>query len=95
MVVRAEVGDSPHLGVLVLLVGIPVLQVVSHIVDTVVFKRFAIGVNIWLIVMTAGVTFFLHVAFLLTITAGDVEVPGPVGSGLPIEASLPAGIILG
>jgi hypothetical protein len=43
--------------------------------------------------MTAGVTFFLHVAFLLTIAAGDVRVPGPVGSGLPIEASLPAGFL--
>jgi hypothetical protein len=43
MVVRAEISDIPHLGILVLLVGIPVLRVVSHIVDTVVFIRFAMG----------------------------------------------------
>ncbi len=47
MVISAEAGNGPHLGVLILLdVVVPLFLLISHIVDTAVaFVLLAIGVN--------------------------------------------------
>jgi len=74
MMVGAQVGDGPHLGILVLLLGLAVL---GHIIDTIVI-RLAPGIHHWGLVLLAGVTVLLHVAFLFAVAAHDVGFLGPL-----------------
>jgi hypothetical protein len=81
MVVLAEVGNGPHLGVFILLAGVIVL--LGHVVDTVVLIGLALGIDHWRVVTSMGVAFLLHVAVLfLAIAPRDVGVPGVIGAAL-------------
>ncbi len=70
-------------------------MLLGHVFDMVVLEGLAFGIANWGIVPAAGVAFFLHVAFHLTIAAGDVWVPGPIGASLTIGVSLSPSIPLG
>jgi hypothetical protein len=92
MEVGAKVGHGPHMCIFVLLVCTPIFLLVGHIVYAAIFVWLAIGVNHGSVISAVRVTFFLHLTFLLAITAGDVGVPGPVGTSLTVGLSLPTGI---
>ncbi len=80
MMVGAEVGDCPHLGILILLLGLVVLF--SHIVDMSVVIGLALGIHHWSIVSLVGVALLLHVPLLLAVATGNVGVPGTFWSSL-------------
>jgi len=84
--VMTNIGDGPHLSILIFLAGVPVLRLLGDIVDPVSLVRLDIGVGHWSIVTVARVTFFLHIALLLAISADDIGVPGAVGMGLVVVA---------
>ena len=80
MVVGAQVGDCPHVGVLVLWLGLVVLF--GHVVDAVVVIGLALGIHHWSVVSFAGVALLLNVPLFLTVAAQDVGVPGSIGAAL-------------
>jgi hypothetical protein len=80
MVVQAEVGNSPHLGIFVVLVRVVVL--LGHIFDAVVLVGLALGIHHWSVVTAVGVALLLHVALFLAVAAREVGVPGAIGTAL-------------
>jgi hypothetical protein len=78
MVIWAQVGDSTHVGILVL--GLGVVLLLHYVVDH-GFVSLAIGINHRSSISAAGVTLALHVSFLFAITADNVGVVGTVVSG--------------
>ena len=80
MVIRAQIGDSPDMSLLIL--GLRLTSSVlllGHIVDP-ALVLFAIGIDHWRSVSTAGVAFTLHVPLLLAIAANHVGVAGAIAS---------------
>jgi hypothetical protein len=90
MVMVAEAGDSSHVGVLVLWLGIRVILLVSHIVHVAALTLLAIGIHHRHVVLDMRVALFLPVAFLVA-----VVVSWPVVVGGPIVANGPVGVLLG
>ncbi len=75
MVIGAQIGDSPNVGILVLLVQL--FFVIFVFFGNVVDARFillAIGVDHRSSVVLARVAFSLHVAFLLTVAAHNIGI---------------------
>ena len=80
MVIRAQIGDSPNVRILVLGLGlIHGVVLLGDVVDAALIL-FAVGVNHWCSVSTAGVAFALHVSFLFTISTHNVGISGPVAA---------------
>jgi hypothetical protein len=80
MVIRAQIGDSPDVRILVLGLGLIYgVVLLGDVVDAALIL-FAVSVNHWRSVSTAGVAFALHVSFLLTISTHDVGISGPVAA---------------
>ena len=80
MVIRAQIGDSPDMSLLIL--GLRLTSSVlllGHVVDPALILL-AVGVDHWRSVSTAGVAFALHVSFFLTVSTHDVGIPGPVAA---------------
>jgi len=95
MVIRAEVGDSPHLGVLILLsIDVPFYLFLSHVVVVAALIPLAIGVNYQGTVMVAGVAILLHLPLLLALVAGHVGVPGGIAIPLAVSIGQPIGVCL-
>jgi hypothetical protein len=79
MVIQTEVGDGTPMCIFELDVVANVLFL-GNVVDLILIFH-AIGIDHWSSVMATGVAFTLHVSFLLTVTAGNVEVAGAVVLG--------------
>ncbi len=72
--VGAQVGDGPHLGIFVLMLGLVVL--LGDVVDTVVV------IGHWSLVSLASTTFLLHLSLFLAVAASNVGVPRSIGAAL-------------
>ncbi len=95
MVIQAEVGHSPHLGILVLLdAGVPVFDLVSNIVDKGdVLTSLAIGIDHQGLIRALRITLLLNVPLLLTVAADNVGVPRAI-LALLLALQLPAWFFL-
>ncbi len=79
MMVRAQIGDSPNVRILVLGPGLIHRVVLLGDVHTALIL-FAIGVHHGSAISAAGVAFMLHVPLLLAIAADHVGVSGAIAS---------------
>ena len=89
MVVRVQIGYSPHMGILVLRFGFffRLFFVFRDVVDA-LLVFFSVGVDHRSSVTASRITFSLHVPFLLTIAAHDVGVARAVAARRARAASL-------
>ncbi len=74
--VGAQVGNGPHLGILILLIGLVVL---GHVVDSVVIGL-AVGIHHGCLVSLMGAALLMHVPLLLAVATHDVGVSGSIGA---------------
>jgi hypothetical protein len=89
MVVRAQIGYSPHMGIFVLRLGffVRLLFVFRDVVDA-LFVFLSVGVDHRGSVAAPRITFSLHVPFLFAIAAHDVRVTRAVAACRARAASL-------
>jgi hypothetical protein len=97
MVIRAQIGNSPNVGVLVL--GLRLASSVillGHVVDaTLIFLP--VGVDHVSSVASARVTFLLHMPLFLAVATYDVGVAGPIAAdrgGVHGRAGVAAGVLV-
>ncbi len=93
MVVWAEVGDQPDVGVLIdslggVSSGSGGSGLIRDIVDVVVLVDFAIGIHHRCFVSFASKAIFLQMAFLLAESADNVGVPDGGGMSLVVAVAL-------
>ncbi len=82
MVIRAQIGNCAHVGILVL--GFVIVVVAFFFLSDVVdpgLVLFAVCIDHLGSLTAARVAFTLHVAFFLAVTADNVGVMGPVAVG--------------
>jgi hypothetical protein len=80
MMIRAQIGDSPDMSLLIL--GLRLASSVlllGHVVDPALILL-AVGVDHWRSVSAARVALALHVSFLFTVATHYVGIPGPVAA---------------
>ncbi len=89
MVVRAQIGYSPHMGILVLRLGffVRLFFGLRNVVDA-LFVFFSVGIDHRSSVTASRVTFSLHVPFLFAIAAHNVRVARAVAARRARAASL-------
>ncbi len=80
MVIRAQIGNSPDVGLLILGLGLfSGALILGHVVDaTLVFLP--VGVNHRSSISSTGVTFSLHMPLFLTVAAYYVGITGPIAA---------------
>ena len=97
MVIRAQIGNSPDVGLLVL--GLRLFSgiiLLGHVVDTALVPL-PIGVDHGSSIASARVTFSLHMPLFLAVVAYDVRVAGPVAAdwgGVHGGAGVAAGVLV-
>jgi hypothetical protein len=97
MVIRAQIGNSPNVGLLVL--GLRLFSsiiLLGHVVDA-ALVFLPVGVNHGSSISSAGVTFSLHMPLFLTVAAYYVGVTGPIAAdrgGVHGGASVAAGVLV-
>jgi hypothetical protein len=94
MVIRAEVGDRPDVGVLVVGIGLAGIVVgpVSHVVDPIGLIGFAVGVDHGSVGPSTGEALFLGLSLFVAVPADDVGVGGVAVTDLAIVVSW-AGVV--
>ncbi len=96
MVIRAQIGNSPNVGLLVLGLGLfSGVLLLGHVVDaTLIFLP--VGVDHRSSISSAGVTLSLHMPLFLTVAAYYVGVTGPIAAdrgGVHGGAGVAAGVL--
>ncbi len=95
MMVRAEVGNQPNMGILVPSFGLAGgSRLASNAVDAVGLVPLPVSIDYWTMVPLTREAFFLQVPLFVAVPEDDIWVPGAAVVGLPIVVSRTVGRLL-